>query len=372
MPELDLLRRLADEIVPPSLDELRTTARRRDRRHAMVVAVTGAAVVGAVAVGTLLTGSNGENSEPQPAPAPEQSTTRPLTYAEGTTIHYGDQAVEAAGPVKELDLTDDGVAFRTADGTLWFTDGSNIEELGAVGDPGPAYGPDSWPPMWTPGWMVSGNLGSRLAWFEFIEPGEPEVVVYDTAAAEEVARAPVTLEDGSYAVLHSITDDYAYWFIDPNSDSDQDPDARYDLTAGTQAAVTPEEYQADFRSNGTARTLVISHSERQPPPGTFPRSYELTDGMSWNFAIARRVVPMGEQPLIALDGQTATPFVFEAPPDYPGNPGTGTSWSVQWLDDDTVVLLSGTPGGEDLLECDVAGACAVAVSGKDLVAPELG
>jgi hypothetical protein len=93
--------------------------------------------------------------------------------------------------------------------------------------------------------------------------------------------------------------------------------------------------------------------------------------MNWNFAIARRVVPMGGQPLIALDGATATPFAFDAPPDYPRNPGTGTSWSVQWLDDDTIVLLSRTPGGEDLLECDIAGACRVAVSSKELVAPEM-
>ena len=33
----------------------------------------------------------------------------------------------------ELDLTDDGVAFRTSDGRIWFTDGSAVDAIGDVG-----------------------------------------------------------------------------------------------------------------------------------------------------------------------------------------------------------------------------------------------
>jgi enoyl-[acyl-carrier-protein] reductase (NADH) len=40
-------------------------------------------------------------------------------------------------PVVELDVTDDGVAFRTNDGRLWFSDGTTTAALGAWGIPAP-------------------------------------------------------------------------------------------------------------------------------------------------------------------------------------------------------------------------------------------
>ena len=100
--------------------------------------------------------------EPAPTPAP---TSRPITYADGSTVHYGEHTVEADGPVVELDLTDDGVGFRTDDGRIWFTDGSTFNSLGAVGATGAGYGDERWP-LTRPGWMLSPNAGSRLVWFE--------------------------------------------------------------------------------------------------------------------------------------------------------------------------------------------------------------
>jgi hypothetical protein len=362
MSELDLLRRLGEELAPPPLAELRATARRRDRQRSGLLVGTAALAVAVVTLGTLLVGP-GDGGAPEPAPSPDGgSTTRPLTWAEGTTIHLGGDTVEAAGPVEELDLTDDGVAFRTADGRLWFSDGSGAEQLGTLRDPGPGYGDDSWPLLWQPSWMASGNAGSRLMWFEFARPGQPEAVVYDTLAGEVVTRTAVELDQGSWTAPYSVDEQSAYWFLDPDELADSNvPQVRLDLATGAQERISEEDYLAGL-GTGSARTFEISHAEKGF------RLAEVNDGAGWNFSISKdRVEPSGMQPLTVVDGLTRARMEFQAPYGY-GH--TDTVWLTQWLDDDTVVLLAETRGGEDLLVCDVGKACEVTVSGDDLVAPE--
>jgi hypothetical protein len=111
MSELDVLRRLGDQIVPPPFEMLRKTAHRRVRRARVATSVAIAASVVAVSATTLYLGRDTDRRF-EPAPAP---SLRPLTYADGSTIHYGDHTVEADGSVVELDVTDDGVGFRTGE-----------------------------------------------------------------------------------------------------------------------------------------------------------------------------------------------------------------------------------------------------------------
>ena len=86
MSELDRLRSLGDQVVPPSFELLRETARRGSRRDTVAGAVAAAVAVTAVASTTLLTGTE-DRSVPDPAGQPnEVSTTHPLTYALGATI----------------------------------------------------------------------------------------------------------------------------------------------------------------------------------------------------------------------------------------------------------------------------------------------
>jgi hypothetical protein len=373
MPEIDVLRRLGDQLVPPPLDELRETAQRRDRRTAAAAVVACAAAVALVAVLLGVTSPRGDNS-PAPAPAPGVSKERPLTWADGTTVHYGYRTVEAAGPVVELDLTDDGVAFRTDDGRVWFTDGVAVDELGEVGEVGRLYEADIWPPGVPEGWVVSGNTGSMLGWFEFPRPGEPELVVRDTATGEEVARGPVELDPGSYAVLAMVNDDYAYWYVDSSIDTELESQdlvrGRFDLATGGQSTVSTQEWQADVRSRGPERMLVVSTTERPTPPGEYPTPYVLTDQI-WNLDVGGgHVTPQGPQPLTVLDARTAKPFTFSAPAGYRSR---GPVWLAQWTDDDTVVLVVPRNGGTDLLECHVSsGSCQVVRSGPPILVPEYG
>jgi len=92
MSELDVLRRLGDQIVPPPFEALRETARRRARRTRVASIAVAASVVAAAATGVYLARDADRRSEPAPVTPP---TSRQLTYADGSTIHYGDRTVEA-------------------------------------------------------------------------------------------------------------------------------------------------------------------------------------------------------------------------------------------------------------------------------------
>ena len=160
-------------------------------------------------------------------------SSRPLTYADGSTIHYGEQTVEADGRVAELDVTDYGVGFRTDDGRDLVHRRVHDRPARGLGETGPGYG-DTWPLTSHPGWMLSANSGPRLVWFEFPTPGEPEVVVYDTSAGREVARDTVRLGPGHTAVPGELTDRFVYWFKDPDPGElpEDQTQVRYDPADG--------------------------------------------------------------------------------------------------------------------------------------------
>jgi hypothetical protein len=346
MSELDRLRNLGDQVVPPSFDVLRETARRRTRRNAVAGSLAAAVAVAAIVSVAQLVDSD-DRSTPEPADPPyEVNTTHPLSYALGTTVHYGNQTVDTPHEVLELDVTDAGVVARTADGRIWFTDGQDLEQVGTLGDPGSALArPDS-PFSVSWGFVVSDNSGARAAWLEFPQPGEPELVVYDTQHAEETARVPLGVEPGSYALLAGVTDRYGYWYSNPESVEDEPfPDRRVDLVSGATQEVSDEEYAADQPGPGTPRTMMISHNgDRETPnfrwivPATM-RQFDVRAG---------RVEPQGLQPLDARDGRTGQRFEFAAPEGYPH---TGPGWLVQWLDDDSVVIVQTRSGNDDLLHC---------------------
>jgi hypothetical protein len=371
MSDLDLLRRLGEDIVPPPLDALRETARRRGRRAA-TAAVVAVAVVAAIVFGAVQLAVN-ENRSTEPTDELPTDTSRPLTYAEGATLHVGEKAVTMSAAVAEIDLVDGAAVVRTDDGGIWLTDGGAPEQIGTLGAPAPAFGPKL-PPFDSVSFVVSNNTGPLAAWLEFPEPDQPELVAYDTATGEETARQPIDVKAGSGVVLTFVDDRYAYWDVDPQPFDDPAGVGRTDLATGEQIMDTKAAEGPDPLPVGPPRTILVSHREGGGPP------YEVDDGIRQQFTTmpGGHFEPAGEQPLEVLDGATGTPFVFGAPSAYPAR--QVASWVTQWVDDDTFVMAayrldpdSVDLGPADLLTCQVATrACETTVPTVDGVLPAIG
>lgn len=374
MSELDLLRRLGDQIVPPQFEALRETARRRARRARAATSLAVAAAVVAVSAVTVYL-DRGDDRRVEPAPA--TPTSRPLTYADGSTIHYGEHTIEAAGNVVELDVTDYGVGFRTEGGGIWFTTGSTIDRLGAVGETGPGYG-DTWPLTRQPGWMLSSNSGSRLVWFEFPSPGEPEVVVYDTRSMSEVSRDSVALQPGQTAVPAEVSDRFVYLFKDPNPEEmpEDQTQVRYDPATGEQSRVTEADLLDDLDRDAATRSIQLKGDGRWEKA---PHGFHYSDGMGQQVGMSLKkavagvdgLAPVGPGDMVAAD-VTGETFAFEPPPDYTDKAGVG--WLVQWLDNQTVVVLSPLEKSTNLLACHLeTKTCEVAASAPaGIVVPDFG
>jgi hypothetical protein len=380
MSELDLLRRLGDQIAPPSFDALRETARARTRRTATFTAVVAAAAVVSV-LAVAHTALTENHSGPEPVKNPLGST-RPLTYAEGATLHFGEQSVTMPGDVVEIDMVDGGAVARTSDGAIWLTDGSPPEQIGTLGTPAPPFKPDL--PYYYGdgvGFVVSNNAGSLVGWFEFPQPSQPELVVYDTASGEETARQPVEVQAGSGAVLTSVSEQYAYFDVDPVPFEDPASVGRIDLVTGEQIKVTTAEQEPAPLPVGTPRTILVSHREDveagDTPPPPSGAQYQVDDGIHQQLGVhSGHLEPLGEQPLQVFDGATGTPLTALAWPQEYTIPKNAPGWLTQWIDDDTFVIdFNGYQGKElsDLLVCHISTrACDVVAQNVDAVVPDIG
>ena len=305
---------------------------------------------------------------------------RRLTYADGRRIHWGDTVIDAGRDILSLHVTDDGVAFTSTDGTIWFTDGSGVEQIGTLGDGSlsdVAYGFDKRTTI------SSGNAGSLVVWFT-VTQGKQALVVYDSHVGKEMLRTPATeparavgrhkrqwpeqilavLDDSVYAACAGRGDSCWISGVDGRL-------ARYDLTSGERTLVTFADYQADLR-----------HRPRQLVVGDTYASGLVVDGPGVDFRRRGSV-------LVALNGRDYSPgrptASFVTGPAgrlhlrLPGNLATARNLHVfQWLDDDTLVLWAGKAAtvpaiwgaqqvvaNPDLLTCTLStGDCARAVVGS--------
>ena len=380
----DLARRF-DGVAAPSVDvdELVAQGEQRLHRRRMAAVLATVVVLAAVAVGGVVAGSvqhqsHGPIDQPtkthQGQRIVEPQETRPLVYADGTTVHVGDKTVEAEKPVAFIDATDDGAVYEAAlDGTLWFTDGTSTSVIGTS--------EFTAAPTAHAGVVMTGDSGSLVVWGDVAGRKNQipsEFVVYDTSRREEVARIPFT-ERGRWDSVVYVDEDQVYfnpdpstpgcWAIDVNDihpckdphlfrfdvASGQVRRVQLDAEMGRQARMFKAVAQdghvfygagAYFRQIGRRLATVTSGGD----PATLTR----TNGEEVRLRLPSGFTPLGEK----TDASVIT--------------------TSQWLDDEHVVVWANGGGGDlpaqhgDLLVCELPdGTCHVVVprSSHPYVAP---
>ena len=348
------------------------TARRPTAPGVLALALV--LVAGLVLVAVVRRGDGAAQPPATAAPSPAADIAghpaRPLVWAEGRVLHLGRRTVATGHDLLTLDVTDDGVAFTTFDGVVWFTDGGRPQQVGATLPARVVADGVDWGPFGRPDrWVVSDNAGSRLAWLEVDESDRLAVVVYDTASRSVVAQVPVATGPRGLPTLLSVGDDRVYWTdgVGPNTRV-----TRYDVSTGRRWRVTAAAYRADVGRR--PRMLLL---------GTSRRFATLSDGIGQGFAfVGPRLRPRGGEWGEAWASATGAHLVLRTPPRSTYGFGVAERLElVQWLDDDRFVLLDSTGwnagdlGGEDLLVCRLSRhTCGVAVhrpaSLRRLVVPE--
>ena len=325
------------------------------RRRAITAFVGIAGVVLAVLVG-VASYSVREDAGPGPVKKPESTAVgdaRPLVFAEGTIIHFGDQTYDAGRVVEFLEATDDGFVYVTEnDGRrLYFTDGTYAADRIGLVAPGHV---GAFP-------VLTANPGSLVAWeYAPTSTAQREIVVYDTDRHEIIASPA-----GSGLV--AVNGDRVYW----ESGRGGRGLMRFNNSTDTQEAVTWAALRADLASN--PRMLVIG----RPSYGT-----ELPAVMAQRLAyfklvgtqlvatdsISRGADGNTTEPTTLADGR---PLRLTLPQGYEGTEESLAA--VQWLDDDHLVLFAYHEHNEfprhvgDFLACPVPrGACRVVVPASEM------
>ena len=358
------LGKRAESVAAPQLDVPALVhageSRIRRRRLAALAAVT--AAVAAVLAGVLLALPGTRQSAPTPARPDQQDiapdkdadpdivqtepVARRLTYAQGTTIHWGDRAIDVGQTVQAVRATDDGVVFVRGDKacpygvacrTLWFTDGGEPVRIGTVTG------------SWIRGFDIAfGGAGSTVVWSE-PDPGDSDpyprtgqYVAYDTSLQREVSRF-----GSENSMLMAVGDGTVYWVPDKRQCVDfygqclrfTSPIMRFDVATGAQASVSWESYWAT-RSKWP-RTLMspqleeISDANGERVVRPQHADPKLNDSFAFRLHGTRLVGDDRSVDVTVQLARTGAPLQLLMPAGYPND---GFHTITQWLDDDHVVM----------------------------------
>lgn len=370
---------LIDGQRPERLDEVHerigVTRKRRQRSALGAAAAVAAAVVTLVA---LVTGVI-DQREADPVKQPDVWPTRPLTYAVGDTIHYGDRSINVGEEVQFLTVTDDGVAFvrepltgQPGNKPLWFTDGSTVERIGTTyGSPARGYS------------VEAGDTGSLLVARDDGEGGGRSYqVVIDTSTGYVTHRESAEFGGKDVAVL-SVYGDEIYFVYTADTPCDLAGDRgclryrwvlRYRADGDVREVLSWPQYDQDLRSR--PRTIVGPDLGTPPVPGTFPLDIlGPPSNHRWGLVFERQGTDLsardydGARELTLRQARTGEPIRLSVP----GATKASSFEFSQWLDDDRFVLFAythTTRGTEvadegDILVCALStGHCRLELQGQ--------
>jgi hypothetical protein len=336
-------------VAPPTIDpaELLAEAQRRIRRRRLVSVAAAAVVTAMIAGGAALMPSLFD--EPAAVDRPARFTERLVSYAQGSVVHYGDQAFDIGVTVdRSLAPTDYGFVVANSSGEVWFTDGSETVQVGERLGPRDINS------------VKSDATGALAAWVERNEAQVAELVVYDTRRGEMVARVtgnPLGAGYDSHPRVIAVDDDAVYW----NSNnvllrydvaaqrqttvelpSVDDPSQVYDVADGVWAYRTDDlpSSQILVGAPGTSATIErLSFGEDLSPDGSYQAGLASDQ--------TRHVSPA------VVDVATGEHVTLRPPRGYDPHQYLG------WVDADTVAVWDADE--DTVLACAVpAGSCRVA------------
>jgi len=342
----DLLHDQADQVdfAAPDLAGITRTGERRLRRRRTGALVGGLAALALVGSGVYTVTGPGDTDTAVDA-ADAGGATRPVAYALGSTIHLGDDSVDAGHQVRGLVRTTAGVVFFDEHGTVFQLDGGEARPLGHTS------------PDLTAARLVSDDDGPLVGW---VDPtgDRPRFVVHDLDTGEGVTLPARTvpgmslLDDTADAALFYALDDRTAYLRDATGvvtvDVDTGRVSRVDAP-GRQVSVSDAEDGVMVLHDNRGAKVGATWQDATRITGSFADLGYLSPDARWVTFDADqpdvRDTRTGEAVTLDIDGR-----VF----------ATG----YEWLDDDTLaVLASRTEKGPiEILRCEVpSGACEVAV-----------
>ena len=354
----DVMHERAERAGPPQLDldAIVAAGDRRVRRGRTLAGLAAAAVAATVAV-TGLAVPRLLGDDPAPAPATSPFAARELSWAQGSTIHWGGQTFDMGRTVHSYLQTDDGFVWTSPDGTVRLFDGSTNREIGRADG----------------GYLVADDSGPLVAWTTPREGGRsPAYVVYDTAADEVVTRVDADPDDNRWETerVMGLDGTAAYWKQD-------DTFVRQDLGGGEASTLWVQEPFEDLTTKADpAITDIVDVAAGRI-------AYYVQRGDEWGLAVGETIEPDGRilsaasHGVLSPDGR----YLASENDDFIAVHDTRTGEDLSpdlgsypyavgyaWVDDDTLMVYGLTsiegdgPYPADLMTCDVGGGCTTETS----------
>lgn len=319
----DTMTERAERLERPrmNLDVVMASGERRRKRRAAGGTAGVAAACAVLAIGAVAVTGDADDAQAPGYAGAAGFEERKATYATGSTIHYGDDAIDVSRTIHSFVQTDDGFVVSDPEGTVYLADGSSVSEIGSDAV--------------NRGTLKADDSGSYVAWTE--RSGKrSEFVTYDTETKADVARAPVHGGAGASEVL-AVDADGTYV-------ADARGLVRVDLVTGRAEVLRSDFGDTEVREVADGLILRDLNRGHSPGPGVplgsvlsrdpyadrprtvaSPRDLSpMATYVATDYRDSERIVDTGSNELIPLETESSHEFQSVS----------------QWVDDDTVMVMT--------------------------------